>query len=354
MGTVYRGSRDDGEFVTSVAVKVLNRGLDTDYFVRRFRYERQLLAYLDHPAIVRLLDGGSTPDGRPYLVTEFVDGEPLPACLARTRAPLRRRLVLLITICDAVHHAHQRLILHCDLKPNNILVSRDGHPKLLDFGVGRIFLPSLGAVEQTSPAQKLITPGYASPEQLRGDSLTTATDVFSLGATLFELLAGRAPFQSASEAERRDPGPPSRLASATGLDPEQVAGDLDRITAKAMEQTPADRYESAEQLAADLKRHLDGQPILARPHTARYRIWKFVRRNPGVVLSLAVAAAALILGSGVAVWQWREALKERDYARRLYENSRQLARAFVFEMDDRLQCEGAIGARRLIVERGLQ
>ncbi len=354
MGTVYRASRDDGEFLTSVAVKVLNRGLDTDYFIRRFRYERQLLAYLDHPAIVRLLDGGSTPDGRPYLVTEFVDGEPLPAYLARTRLPLRQRLALLLPICDAVHHAHQRLILHCDLKPNNILVNREGHPKLLDFGVGRIFLPSLGSVAQTNPGQKLITPGYASPEQVRGEPLTTATDVFSLGATLFELICGRTPFRTAIESEREDPGPPSRHCAAAGLEWREVAGDLDLIVAKAMEASPGDRYESAEHLAADLRRFLGGEPILARPQTATYRIWKFVRRNRALAASFLIAAMALVGGAGVALWQRRQALQERDYAQRLYENSRQLARAFVFEMDDRLQREGAIGARRLIVERGLQ
>ncbi len=350
MGTVYLATRVDGAFLHSVAIKILNRGMDTDYFVSRFRYERQLLAYLNHPAIVRLLDGGSTDDGRPFLVTEYIEGESLIRYCERTRATLEEKLRLMIEVADAVHHAHQRLIIHCDIKPNNILVTREGKPKLLDFGVGRMFIPGMGEALMTAKSQRLITPGYASPEQFLGEPLTTATDVFSLGATLYELVVGKAPFgASITSPETRTAEP---ISKAVRPEAREFRSDLDTIIGKAMRNAIGERYESAEQFAADLRRYLQGEPITARPLTVRYQLSSFVRRNRALTASVGVAALALVVGTSVALWQRGQAVKERDTARALLENSRQLAHAFVFDMDDRLQKEGAIGARRLLVEKG--
>lgn len=350
MGTVYLATRVDGAFLHSVSIKILNRGMDTDYFVSRFRYERQLLAYLNHPAIVRLLDGGSTDDGRPFLVTEYIEGETLLAYCKRTNATLETKLLLMIEVAEAVHHAHQRLIIHCDIKPNNILVTSEGKPKLLDFGVGRMFIPGLGQALMTAKSQRLVTPGYASPEQLLGEALTTATDVFSLGATLYELVAGKAPFgASITSPESRTA---EALSKAVPAEAREFRSDLETILGKAMRNNIEERYESAEQFAADLRRYLKGEPIAARPLTVRYQLSSFVRRNRALTASVAVAALALVVGSSVALWQRGQAMKERDTAQALLENSRQLAHAFIFDMDERLQKEGAIGARRLLVERG--
>ncbi|MDX2269873.1 MAG: serine/threonine-protein kinase [Bryobacter sp.] len=352
MGTVYLATRDDGEYLGQVAIKILNRGMDTDYFVQRFRYERQLLAYLEHAAIVRLLDGGSTPDGRPFLVTEYIEGgATLLDYIAKHQCTLEEKLKLIIQVAEAVHYAHQRLILHCDIKPNNILVSPSGQPKLLDFGVGRMFLPELGGALQTRSTQRLITPAYASPEQIAGEALTTATDVFSLGATLYELLSGKAPFPARlTDSEAREAPPLLRAVPAEIR--RDIGPDLERIVEKSLRPAPAERYESAEQFASDLRRYLAGEPISARPLTLRYQLSRFVRRNRALTFSILLAVVALALGAGIALWQRAEALRERDTARALYENSRQLARAFIFEMDERLQSEGSLGARRLLVERG--
>lgn len=350
MGTVYLATRVDGAFLHSVSIKILNRGMDTDYFVSRFRYERQLLAYLNHPAIVRLLDGGSTDDGRPFLVTEYIEGEGLLGYCKRTHASLETKLRLMIEVAEAVHHAHQRLIIHCDIKPNNILVTSEGKPKLLDFGVGRMFVPGMGQALMTAKSQRLITPGYASPEQILGEALTTATDVFSLGATLYELVVGKAPFgASITSPETRTAEP---LSKAVRAEEREFRSDLDTIIGKAMRNNVEERYESAEQFAADLRRYLNGEPIAARPLTVRYQMSSFVRRNRALTGSVVVAVLALVVGISVAMWQWGRAMKERDTARALLENSRQLAHAFVFDMDERLQKEGAIGARRLLVEKG--
>ncbi|MCC6537449.1 MAG: protein kinase [Bryobacterales bacterium] len=356
MGTVYHAIRDDEAYQAEVAIKVLQVGLDSDFFARRLRFERQLLAYLNHPSIVRLLDGGATPDGRPYLATEYVEGQPLLNWCRERKLGLAERLRLFLPVCDAVHYAHQNLIIHCDLKPGNVMVNQQGTPKLLDFGIARLLVSAPVQGDITAAGMRLLTLPYASPEQIRGERVTTATDVYSLGATLFELVTGSAPFGSARPLTSLEADPPrgsDRITSESPVAAEELRGDVDNILCKAMDPQPARRYESAEQLAADLRRHLEHEPVMARPLTRRYRLQKFAQRNRPLVWGLAAAAAALAIGATVSALGWREAARERDQARRLYDNAHQLARAFVFDLDDTLRKFGPTGARKLIVEKGL-
>src|SRR5690606_25102516 len=232
MGVVYLAERADEEFEKRVALKVVKRGMDTDEVLRRFRHERQILASLEHPNIARLLDGGATSDGRPYLVMEHVEGEPIDAYCDRRRLGIRERLELFRAVCDAVQHAHQRLVVHRDIKPSNILVTAAGEPKLLDFGIAKLLDDSSpDATPHTRTGLRLLTPEYASPEQVRGAPVTTASDVYALGIVLYRLLSGRPPYEvhepSVAEAERaldREPPPPSVAAVRSA---ENGAGEAD-------------------------------------------------------------------------------------------------------------------------------
>jgi serine/threonine protein kinase len=297
MGTVYRAVRDDDAFRKEVALKVVQRGLTSEYHRERFRQERQILAALDHPNVARLLDGGTTEDGRPYLVMEAVSGEPIDSYCARGNLALRERLELFRLVCAAVQYAHQNLIVHRDLKPANILVTLEGSPKLLDFGIAKLLPPEHGS-PATVTEFRALTPYYASPEQLRGDPITTASDVYSLGVLLYELLVGRRPFalegrstdeviRLVCEAEPLRPSTAARKgatvpdASGATLDgaaptrtgggepglrlARQLRGDLDVIVLKALRKEPARRYGSALELAEDIRRYLTGLPIRARP-----------------------------------------------------------------------------------------
>lgn len=320
MGTVYLAARDDDEFEREVAIKVLKRGLDTDEIVRRFLHERQLLAELNHPHISRLLDGGTTDDGLPYFVMEKVDGRPIHRWCDDHRLPIRERLELFCKVCSAVQFAHQRLVVHRDLKPSNILVDEDGEPTLLDFGIAKLLGPA--DPRMTRVEIRPLTPQHASPEQFRGEPVTTASDVYALGILLYEVLAGRAPhgdLRSSPEMMshrvcHEDPQPPSRaltrseegpsreeIAAARGTDPRslrrRLSGDLDSIVLKALERDPERRYRTAEQLVEDLRRHLDGQPVTARAASVPYRAGKFVRRHR-VGVTLTAAVMVLILGAG--------------------------------------------------------
>src|SRR5262249_25625550 len=288
MGAVYEADRDDEQFRQQVAIKIIKRGMDTDFVRDRFLRERQILATLDHPHIARLFDGGATEDGRPYFVMEFVDGEPITDYCRRRELPLDEKLKLFRDVCSAVQHAHQKLVVHRDLKPSNILVTADGTPKLLDFGIAKLLAPDTGeAVTRTETAIRLMTPDYASPEQVRGGAITTATDVYSLGVSLYELLTGRRPYQfetySPLEIERAicDPEPPppsdaARRQPGTSLKlARQLAGDLDNIVLMAMRKKPDRRYQSVEQFSADLLRFGAGLPVAARPDSFVYRTGKF-------------------------------------------------------------------------------
>ncbi|MEP7011585.1 MAG: serine/threonine-protein kinase [Acidobacteriota bacterium] len=334
MGAVYLAERADATYEKKVAVKLLKRGMDTDELVRRFRSERRILALLEHPHIARLLDGGSTPDGRPYLVMEYVEGRPIDAWCIEQSLSVEDRLALFEKVCRAVHFAHRNLVVHRDLKPGNILVVADGEPRLLDFGIAKL----LGGDPEpfaTVAAFLPMTPEYASPEQIRGEPVTTATDIYSLGVLLYRLLAGRSPYRPAAEgraalAEAVCNQEPLRPSTVVGARAKTVAeassaerdrhlakrlrGDLDTIAQKALSKNPGRRYESAEQLASDIRRHLEGLPVLARPSGVGYRTSKFVGRHKIGVVFATAALLAIIGTAAVALVQRSEAIREKNRA----------------------------------------
>lgn len=320
MGAVYAARRVDDEYRHRVAVKVLKRGMDSDEIVRRFRAERRILAALDHPNIARFYDGGTTPDHRPYFVLELIDGRPIDRWCEERGLSVPERLRLFLKVCSAVRAAHRSLVVHRDLKPGNILVTEEGEPKLLDFGIAKLL--ETGDETATSPERRPMTPGYASPEQIRGEPVTTASDVYSLGVLLRGLLAG----------ERIRP-----------------RGDLESVVLKALEPDPRNRYGSAEELAEDLRRYLDGLPVRARQATFLYRTGKLIRRRGRAI------AAGLALLAGVAavaadrVEQHRRTERERDRARRI-----STFMIGLFEASDVREAGGPAASAREILARGVR
>ena len=340
MGVVYLATRADGHFDKQVALKLVRRGLDTDEILERFRRERQILARLEHPHIARLLDGGVTADGRPYLVMEYVQGEPITTWCDRQGAGLEERLRLFRDVCETVQYAHRNLIIHRDLKPSNILVSQAGEVKLLDFGVAKLLADEEheAAPTLTRAGLRPMTPEYAAPEQSLDAPLTTASDVYSLGVVLHELLTGFRPEQAGTDggatgAKSGGAGmrPPSRLvarASIPGRLRRALAGDLDTIVLKALQPDPARRYRTVEALAEDLDRHRDGLPIRARRDTWGYRAGKFLSRHRWGTAAAALVALSLAAGMAGTLWQARQARREaakarevKDFTMRLFEVS---------------------------------
>ncbi len=329
MGVVFLGQRADGAYDQQVAIKFVRTG---DLFlsptqhadlVRRFGNERRVLARLEHPNIVRILDGGTTSSGVPYLVMEYVDGAPLTTYCEQRRLDVASRVGLLAKVCDGVQAAHRHLIVHRDLKPQNILVGADGEPRVLDFGIARVLDSADGDLaDATRTAMQAMTPAYASPEQMRHEPLTTASDVYSLGVILYELLAGTRPYAldgaSPAQSERIvcDSVPPTlrkAIASAGFPEPERrarlarIGTDLERIVARALHKDPERRYGSAQALADDLRRQLEGRPVLAHPDTLGYRVAKFVRRHRLGTAAALLAVVAVLGASGVAFWQAAQA-----------------------------------------------
>ncbi|MGA8205369.1 MAG: serine/threonine-protein kinase [Woeseiaceae bacterium] len=296
LATVYLAHRDDGEYDQRVAFKVLRRGLDTDDLVARFRVERQILSALDHPSIASILDGGALDDGRPYLVLEFVDGEPITTYCKTRGLSVRDRITTFLDVLHALHHAHKHLIVHRDIKPSNILVSKDGDVSLLDFGIAKLLDPGAvpGASTLTRTGMSLLTPGYCSPEQQAGEPVTTASDVYQAGAVLYELLTGSRPRAVTASAGAPALPAPSQTLKGTP-DYADVRGDLDAIVRKALHADPTQRYTSAAEMAADIERHLDGRPVIARPDTLRYRLQKFAKRHPWAIPIATIAALAIII-----------------------------------------------------------
>ncbi len=338
MGAVFEAARTD-DFHKKVALKIIKQGLDSDFARTRFLQERQLLASLEHPYIARLLDGGEANDGSPYLVLEFVDGVPITEYCA----PLDRhaRLQLFLKVCQAVEHAYRNLIVHRDLKPANILVTAAGEPKLLDFGIAKLLDPAAG---NTQTAFAALTPDYASPEQVRGEPITTASDVYSLGVILYQLLTNRKPYQ---------------LDTATLLEMDRViclqppaapnlGDELDPILLMALRKEPARRYAGVQRLAEDIEAYLENRPVAARPDTLVYRSKKFVRRN---WWQLGAAAAVLIsLTAGLAF-----SLAEQRRANRRFAQVRQLANRFLFDLHDEIaNTPGTVKARGMIVSTALE
>ena len=343
MGTVYLAERTDGAYEKTVAVKIIRRGMDTDFVVSRFRHERQILAGLAHPNIAALLDGGQTPEGLPYFVLEYVEGEPIDKFCEAQKLTVQKRLRLFLSVCEAVQHAHQNLVVHRDLKPGNVLVTREGRVKLLDFGLAKLLAPG---TEETAQAQRFLTPAFASPEQIRGEAITVASDVFSLGVLLYLLLSGKRPFGGKDTSYERlsravcedDPPRPSTVLPA-------LKGDLDAIVLKALRKEPEKRYASVEELRADVDRHLWALPVLARQGGSLYAATRFVSRHKaGVAVSLLVLVAL-----GVA---FVETARARARAERRFEDVRKLAGSFLFEFHDAIQdLPGSTQARHLVVKR---
>lgn len=352
MGTVFLAERDDDQYHARVAVKLVRPGMDTEFILGRFRRERQTLARLEHPNISRLLDGGTTEDGLPYIVMEYIDGLRLTDYADTHALTIEARLRMFLDVCGAVDYAHRNFIVHRDLKPGNILVDAQGVPKLLDFGVCKLLRTESIADDDT--VEGMLTPRYASPEQLRGEPVTPLSDIYSLGAVFYELLVGKVPrhFEKltpeAIESVLSGPAiaPPSAVAGDVPRS-RRLSGDLDNIAMCALESDPQRRYPSAASFADDLRRHLDHEPIRARPQAVIYRALKFVRRHRVRVAAAVTVCAALSIGLAVSIYQNRIA------ASRLRQ-LKSLAGELVFGLHDAIRdLPGATLARRKIVETGL-
>jgi serine/threonine protein kinase len=369
MGAVYLAERADQQFQMQVAIKLIKRGMDTDSVLRRFQHERQILASLEHPNIARLLDGGTTGDGVPYFVMEYIEGHRIDRYAEEHQLPISERLELFRQVCGAVSYAHQHLVVHRDLKPSNILVTSAGVPKLLDFGIAKIIQPNDSAETLlTITAVPIMTPEYASPEQIEGAPATTLSDVYSLGAVLYELLAGRPPYRlqnrSPQEIEKAISTAQIEKPSAVVTRPEdarRLRGDLDNIVRMAMRREAARRYRSVEQLSEDIRRHLAGRPVVAQPDTLSYRSAKFLRRN-----RLGVSAAALLfltLVGGIVATAWQahkarlheqRARTEQARAERRFNEVRKLANSVLFDYHDAIKnLPGATKVRERLVKDGL-
>jgi serine/threonine protein kinase len=360
MGAVYLAERDDEEYRTEVAVKLVRRGMDTDLVLARFYRERQTLARLQHPSIARLHDGGTTPEGYPYIVMEYVDGKRITDYCRDEGLSVAERVKLFLQVANAVDYAHRNFVVHRDLKPGNIMVDKSGTVKLLDFGVCKLLQTpdAFGGSTTDSTidaSSRFLTPDYASPEQIQGEAVTVTSDVYSAAAVLYELLTGEKPHRFADytlrgiEKEICETGvrTPSLAAPNSAL-ARQLRGDLDNILLCALDKEPTRRYESMERFAEDLRRYLADEPIRARPDTLRYRAQKFVRRRHGLVAATAAVLAAL--GAGIYT-SMRSARIANDNLAMV----RQLSNTFVFEVYDAVsELPGSTRARQIVVETGLK
>ncbi len=339
MGAVYLATRADGSFDHTVAIKVIHTSNPAPLLMARFQQERQILARLNHPNIARLLDGGETSAGLPYLVMEFVKGQEIDRYCASHPLDLKPLLRLFLQVTAAVQYAHENLVVHRDLKPGNILVTEQGVPKLLDFGIAKVLDPA--SESSSAVSTRVLTPEYASPEQVRGDTITTASDIYSLGAVLYRLLTGQPPHAVQNL---------SPLDAALSISQQEaphasnVPADVDALLQKALHTDPRRRYRSADELSTDIQRFLDGEPVLAVSDSFGYRTAKFARRHWIPVLALSVMVLSATVGAGVAIWQGRRA--ERRFA-----DVRQLANKFLFEFEGAIHnVAGATKARELVVK----
>ncbi|MCY7377233.1 MAG: protein kinase [Pyrinomonadaceae bacterium] len=392
MGAVYLAERAD--LKQKVALKIIRHGADSDVIVRRFRREQEILAALEHANIARLLDVGSDADGTPFLAMEYVEGEDLMTFSQRKNLSVSEKLNLFRKVCEAVAYAHSRLIVHRDLKPSNILVNEKGEPKLLDFGISKILEENESEEKGTVTSFGMLTPNYASPEQFRGETVSTSTDVYSLGVILYELLTDRLPYEVANKridevaqavCETNPPRPSEavspqssvvsyqRVGSSTDENDRRtnenqpktnpkskiqnlklLRGDLDNILLKALRKEPARRYSSVEQFSEDLRRHLAGLPVAARPDTFSYRAEKFVKRNRVSVASAALVFLFLLIAVVGISSQYVRAERERRLAERRFADVRELANAFVFKYHDEIQnLPGSTRLREMLVKDAL-
>jgi non-specific serine/threonine protein kinase/serine/threonine-protein kinase len=398
MGEVYRAFRADGEYKKQVAIKLVRAGQNSAFVVNRFKNERQILAGLEHPNIARFLDAGTTDGGLPYFAMELVEGQPIDRYCDAHRLPIEERLNLFLTVCSAVQHAHQNLVIHRDLKPGNILVTIDHVPKLLDFGIAKILdAPSVpAAVDPTLTVMRVLTPEFASPEQVRGEIITTASDVYSLGVTLYVLVTGRDPYAFASHSPLdvakavcdTEPLKPSEtvhrceedirshgrgfnqtaefVSVARNTRPEKLrrrlSGDLDNIILTALRKEPKRRYASVEQFAEDIRRHLESMPVLARTDTFGYRTSKFVTRHKMGLAAAALVSLTVLVGLAVTLQEARVALRQAEVAKiqsaraeRRFNDVRKLANSLLFDLRDPIhELQGSIHVEKMLVDTGLQ
>lgn len=393
MGAVYLSERIDGKFKQQVALKVLKREMNTSALRRHFEQEREILASLEHPNIARLLDAGTTDDKLPFIAMEYVDGIPIDDYCRSNGLGLNERLELFRTVCSAVEYAHRNLVIHRDLKPSNILVTGEGVPKLLDFGISKIVSREYERADTATITRLgVMTPSYASPEQLQQKGVTTLSDVYSLGVVLFELLSGHRPFESKEgdlrgiyEAiiEKEPPAPSSLIstevppsvvagapkrgpsdtkadlarrtgAASVSLSSAGIRGDLDNIVLKALRKEPERRYSSALNLAEDIGRHLAGMTVTARPNTFGYRAGKFVARNRFGVAAGAIIFLAIIGGVVATLWQASIARAERINAEKRFNDVRKLANSYLFDVYPEIEnLEGSLEAREKILTNAL-
>ncbi len=381
MGTVFLAERVLGDIRQRVAIKIVHDGIHTKEIYRRFLQERKILAGLEHSGIARLIDAGETLDGQPYLAMEYVAGKPLDEYSSSQDLSIEKRLELFQKVCEAIAYAHRRLIIHRDLKPANILVTPDGSPKLLDFGIAKLLAPDAD-VAKTATMMNLLTPAYAAPEQIRGETITTATDVYSLGVILFELLAGVRPFSfgdkhypeivrmicetdppKPSEAYTREnedhetggvrgPSPCGELSNPLRSGFERaLRGDLDNIVLKALRKDPERRYQSVEQFSEDIQRYQKGLPVSARADTLSYRASKFVERNRVAVVSAGVIVLLLVAGILGTSWQAVRAERQKKVAERRFAQVRELAKNVIFKYHDSIaNLTGSTEVRKMLVE----
>lgn len=402
MGSVYLAERSDNKFEQRVALKLLKSEMNTSELRRHFEQEREILASLNHPNIALLLDAGTTHDNIPFIAMEYIDGIPIDEYCNTRKIGVEKRLELFRTVCSAVDHAHRNLVVHRDLKPSNVLVNKDGIPKLLDFGISKMIpVGTSEAGSATITRLGVMTPSYASPEQLSKKGVSTATDVYSLGVMLYELLSGHRPFENAEhdlhkiyeDVMHKDPKPPSQIALKTDRvskektqpssvvenDPENKAnatakrdnantnkhtgsisaaalrGDLDNIILKAIRKEPERRYLSAQDLSDDIGRYLNGLPIEARPNTFAYRAEKFIKRNKFAVISAAMITVAVLGGIGATLWQANAAYNERVRAEKRFSDVRKLANSYLFDVYPEVEnLEGSLKAREKILTVALE
>lgn len=362
LGTVYLAARADAVYEKEVALKLLRRGLDTDDILRRFRNEQQILARLEHPQIARLIDGGTSAEGQPYFVMERVEGEPLTTYCDRKGLTIKKRIELFRTVCAAVAYAHQHLVIHRDLKPSNILVTDEGEVKLLDFGIAKLLGGDEEAAFRTLTQMRVMTPDYASPEQIRGENITTASDVYSLGVVLYELLTETKPYRltnkGLSELERaitaEQPLRPSAVLTE-GRNRKILQGDLDNVILMALRKEPERRYASVGEFSDDLRRYLTALPVRAHKATRSYRARKFIQRHQPGVLAAVLIALVLIVGLITTAWQAKRAARERDRAQHRFADVRNLAHELLFDIAPRIErLEGATEAREALLAQSLK
>lgn len=391
MGSVFQAIRVDDHYLKNVAIKVVRAACATKPYLQRFKSERQILATLDHPHIAHLLDGGTTEDGLPYLIMEYVSGQPIDEYCDERNLSISDRLELFLKVCSAVEYAHQKLVIHRDLKPANILVTPEGNPKLLDFGIAKLLDPELYFQTMDADATNgwAMTPDFASPEQVRGAQITTASDVYSLGVVLYRLMTGHAPYvlsrthpaQWPQVILETEPERPSLIiersaetsgphGATTSVSPEEIAhargarfpglrrslrGDIDNIVLMALRKDPERRYSSVEQLANDIRRTLDGLPVAARPDTISYRAGKFARRHRMLLSAAALVMVSLTGGMLAALHQAKIAEQERAVAEQRFNDIRTVSHDLIFQIHDSIQfLPGATPARKLVVQSALR